>query len=343
MRHSLTMLCTATLASSHVVSNWPPTWSDPDGKFGLTDGWRDAGCIKGTGRPGTDHYLGKDGSEADAKHCIMKWYTNYTFHTGTATLPDNMRTFKVSDSRTPWYAPGTAPTYSPCGIDGGNPKGCPPGNPDVFACAGGGRGLGDDGRTLKGNTKPAEWTVGAEEELAYGVEANHGGGYQYRLCPKPTNKMDLTEECFQKMPLTLGSKAWVQWHGDKNNRTEFTPLRTTVGTFPAGSQWSRQAIPACQTWVPGGGGVLQYHCPQGKAQFDPPAPGVFGFWGVHNSGSVPLGWGRIHTVSIVDKFTVPDVPPGDYVLAFRYDAEQTPQVWNSCADVRIKSPKNVVV
>jgi len=333
----------ATLISGHVVSNWPPTWSDPDGVWGLKDGWRDAGCIPDTGRSGGDYYLGKNGSESDAKHCIMKWYTNYTFIPGKATLPEHMRTYTISSSNNPWYAPGTAPVHGPCGVDGGNPDGCPPGNPDPFACAGGGRGHGDDGRTLKGNTKPTEWIIGAEEEVAYGVEANHGGGYQYRLCPKPANKMHLTEECFQKMPLRLGNKSWVQWHGDRNNRSEFTPLRTTVGTIPVGSQWSRQAIPACRTALPGSGGVLDFHCMTGGPQFEPPAPGVYGFWGVHNLGTVSLGWGRVSTVSIVDKVVVPDVTPGEYVLQFRYDAEQTSQVWNSCADVRIRNSKQLLV
>jgi len=313
--------------------NTPPSWADPDGKFGMTDSWRDAGCIPGTGRPNTP-----GGVEGDAKHCAVHWYTNYTFHTGPATLPDNMRTFKFSDARTPWYAPGTAPVHSPCGIDGGNPEGCPAGNPDPFACAGGGRGHGDDGRTLPGNTKPAEWTIGEEAEVAYGIEANHGGGYQYRLCLKPASNMELTEECFTKMPLTLGDKAWVQWHGDRKNRSEFTPLRTTVGTFPAGSQWSRNSVPACGF----DGGVLNFDCLLAKPEFAPPADEVFGFWGVHSLGTPTLGQGRLHTVSIVDQMTVPDVTPGDYVLQFRYDAEQTSQVWNSCADVRI-NPQRISV
>jgi len=175
--------------------------------------------------------------------------------------------------------------------------------------------------------------------VAYAIEANHGGGYQYRLCLKPTNKMDLTEECFMKMPLTLGNRSWVQWHGDKNNRSEFSPLRTTVGTTPAGSQWSRNAIPACRGLD---GGVLDFPCFLGP-QFTPPASHVYGFWGVHNLGTPALGQGRIHSVSIVDKVQVPDIDPGDYVLQFRYDAEQTPQVWNSCADVRISRASEFVV
>ena len=30
-----------------------------------------------------------------------------------------------------------------------------------------------------------------------------------------------------------------------------------------------------------------------------------------------------------------DIEPGEYVLSWRWDCEQTPQVWNSCADVTI--------
>merc|ERR1712046_214131 len=97
---------------------------------------------------------------------------------------------------------------------------------------------------------------------------------------------------FTKMPLTLGDKAWVQWHGDRNNRTEFTPVRSTVGTFPAGSQWSRNAIPACGI----DGGVVNFGCFLTPPQFDPPAEDAYGFWGVHNAGTTALGWGRVHSL-----------------------------------------------
>ena len=30
-----------------------------------------------------------------------------------------------------------------------------------------------------------------------------------------------------------------------------------------------------------------------------------------------------------------ELPPGDYVLGFRWDAEETAQVWASCSDVAI--------
>eukprot|EP00938_MAST-03A_sp_MAST-3A-sp1_P001279 g1279.t1 len=38
--------------------------------------------------------------------------------------------------------------------------------------------------------------------------------------------------------------------------------------------------------------------------------------------------------SMTDKLQIPShLEPGDYVLSWRWDCEQTPQVWNSCADV----------
>ena len=40
--------------------------------------------------------------------------------------------------------------------------------------------------------------------------------------------------------------------------------------------------------------------------------------------------------SMTDKLTVPsDLEAGEYSLSWRWDCEQTPQVWNSCADVSI--------
>ena len=39
--------------------------------------------------------------------------------------------------------------------------------------------------------------------------------------------------------------------------------------------------------------------------------------------------------TMVDRLRVPDVPAGEYSLSWRWDCEETPQVWNSCADVII--------
>ena len=38
------------------------------------------------------------------------------------------------------------------------------------------------------------WEAGSQVEVGFTLQANHGGGYQYRLCPA---HLPLTEECFQ--------------------------------------------------------------------------------------------------------------------------------------------------
>ena len=53
------------------------------------------------------------------------------------------------------------------------------------------------------------WWIVAK--VAWGIAANHGGGYQYRLCPASE---DPTEECFQKTPLEfVGEVSWMSaWY-----------------------------------------------------------------------------------------------------------------------------------
>merc|ERR1711874_347420 len=95
-------------------------------------------------------------------------------------------------------------------------------------------------------------------------------------------------------------------------------------------QWTKVPIPACNS--PSGG----YYdatpgCPNGT-QFPPPSDGLLGF-----GTSVAVGkknyWFQF---SIVDRVVIPaTLSPGYYVLSFRWDAEQTPQVWTTCASVRL--------
>jgi hypothetical protein len=41
---------------------------------------------------------------------------------------------------------------------------------------------------------------------------------------------------------------------------------------------------------------------------------------------------------IAGRVTIPeDIAPGKYVVGWRYDCEETAQVWSSCADVNIVS------
>jgi hypothetical protein len=244
---------------------------------------------------------------------------------GLVELPDWTK-------KNPWRAPGSAPVWSPCGIDGGNPWGCPRGNPKPDGCLIGGYGYGPDGRTLKGNTNPTEWTAGEQVEVQWSLTANHGGGYQYRLCPLPAaGRQALTEECFQQTPLAfVGETSWYEF--TNKSRIAYKAMRTSDGTTPAGSTWSRNPTPGCVSKFLGpfsNGDATDCAGPE----FEPTVPGVYGF-----SSNCMLGFSCMESHTIVDLVQVPaDVPPGDYVVGFRYDAEHTSQVWQQCADVRISS------
>merc|ERR1712054_476091 len=78
-----------------------------------------------------------------------------------------------------------------------------------------------------------------------------------------------------------------------------------------------------------------------------PLPGIYGF-GVGAVGPVLSAdqfkyWTDLFSFNIIDRVQIPaDLTPGDYVLSFRWDCEQTPQIWANCADVTI-TPSPIVV
>jgi hypothetical protein len=90
-----------------------------------------------------------------------------------------------------------------------------------------------------------EWRIGSVQEVVWFVSANHGGGYSFRLCKKPSQGIQaLTEECFQQTPLKFeGDKVWVTYpSGDQTIRQEFEANRTSEGTFPSGSEWTEAPL-----------------------------------------------------------------------------------------------------
>merc|ERR1719330_294487 len=219
----------------------------------------------------------------------------------------------------PWRAPGSAPVLDPCGMAGGSTK-----NNDA---AGGlapapGHKMGDKGSQLVPSEK-TQWTVGSTVEVEWGMWANHGGGYQYRLCPKSE---PLTEECFQRMPLPFAGATQKLRLGD-GRELEIAATRVSIGTLPEGSEWAMNPVPACSDWT----GSANCTAPQ----FPPPKgcdeETCWGYLGADGGA----GAGPQHALpTIVDRVMLPgSLVPGDYVLGWRWDCEQTPQIWASCADV----------
>lgn len=179
----------------------------------------------------------------------------------------------------PWRAPGTTPT-SPCG---------------TYA--------GQDGRNLP-SAEVAYWEAGGEAEVAWGINANHGGGYSYRLCPSSSS---ISEECFQRTVLKfVGNSSWVQNYTDAIGRVEIPAVRASID----GAMWTKNPQPISAD------------------MFKPAVPWLVGYCA--GGGGIFCPW------NIVDKVQVPNTP-GDFVLSWRWDCEETAQVWTNCGDVKIVS------
>ena len=186
----------------------------------------------------------------------------------------------------PWRAAGSAPVTYPCGELAGR-----------------------DGRF---DLPPREGGVlnvvaGGTMDVAWAINANHGGGYAYRLCKKDS---DLSEECFQDNTLRFTGDSWIE-QGLSGPRTFLPPVRTTQGTFPAGSQWTKNPIPFRNEDFPN---------PRPQWMQD------IGLGGGDGYGS--FDW------SVWDTVEIPaDLSDGEYLLSFRWDCEYTQQVWLNCGDV----------
>merc|ERR1740121_2579388 len=158
---------------------------------------------------------------------------------------------------------------------------------------------------------------------------------------------------------------------------EIPAMDVNIGTNPKGSFWRRNPVPACNCdlgflcgwgqsngtkpwWIDPNAKTKTPSCPTGT-QFNPPHPGIYGYSTVfqenteeeqeavhevafvnslhaHDVGKKKEGM----AYSLVDKVRVPD-QKGEYILSFRWDCEQTAQVWNSCADIEVTEPVDLVV
>lgn len=190
----------------------------------------------------------------------------------------------------------------------------------------------------------AKWKAGGIQEVSYAVVANHGGGMQYRICKLDNLFNDsMTEECFQSTPLNfVGDTSWFQYNSTTatdttTNRIPFTAVRVndanTDGVLPKGSTWTKIGIPACAGAA--GGAISEGHC--AKPQFENELTKA-GFWGFGpGSENSPAFQKVLGSYSIVDKVQVPEGLDGDYVLSWRWDSEQTAQVWTQCSVVTIEA------
>ena len=152
-----------------------------------------------------------------------------------------------------------------------------------------------------------------------------GGGYQWRLCPAGEA---LTEECFFKAPLPFVGKQSLRWDakdGIGGTQIWFDGTYVSSGTLPKGSAWAKNPLP-------------RNDFNDTRQGFTPPceeSPECDVYDRTGNKCFCSGMWGP-YNLEIVDQVQIPStLPKGDYVLGFRWDCEESNQIWASCSDVTI--------
>ena len=280
--------------------------------------WFSQGCTIGCdacdGSPSNPNTKDKCGSAMEARVCDPRHRT----YNRAAACNSDADLYKHN----PWRAPGNAPVFHACGMAGGGPK-RQPGEakitPTVFAAQ------GDLGSVLPPAPTGVSWKAGTVVEAKWSVRANHGGGYQYRLCPASEEP---TEACFRRTPLEFASaRHRLEWRSSK-----YAPLNATdgaeyvdatlvsEGTEPQGSTWALNPLP--------------YSNAQSPPEFDPPCEETVD----RTKSDTGRCSGRDpYNTLIVDELRVPaGLAPGAYVLQLRWDCEKSAQVWTNCADLRVE-------
>lgn len=292
------------------------------------------------------------------------WFSN-NVEVEAPSLPASMRSMepeidggKHDVFRTsPWRAPGKAAVYGAgCGVAGGHP---------AHAYANGGvppegYSQGFDGVHLpRADAATVKWLRGGVAELAWAMSANHAGGYAYRICRADTVG-GVTEACFQEGHLAFADEGTSFVVYPNGTRVGLPRALTTEGTHPEGSQWARTGIPSCRECdraydtcggplppVPGLDYGSQWNtqvncyakCAGSVSSKEAPGhcPDQTQFAVSHPSLRVYSGFGKsLWEWSVLDRVRVPaDIPLGDYVVSWRWDCEESAQVWQNCADVTV--------
>jgi hypothetical protein len=253
----------------------------------------------------------------------------------------------------PWRAPGSAPVFDACGIAGGAPRPAGSWSAGVHYQNTTHARQGDMGskvlRPAAGGSTTV-WTAGELAEVSWGIRTNHGtpgedllilraqpagqeidsshfaagGGYQYRLCPADA---ELTEACFQDTPLPFEGLSSLRWGGAGGKRLFFEGTYVSEGTVPAGSTWAMNPLPRVDaTKYPDEMDAFPAPC------YEPNPPKEGGY------GGLCSGWYGPDNLEVVDQVRVPRaLAAGEYALGFRWDCEESAQVWQNCASVTIKA------
>jgi len=273
---SLLVLIYLNEALGHGFMHFPTTWNSKN-EITPTNGLKGAGFGFKYPEPDVVCTGARCSNSALKKGWATDWFANFTFIPGTGiSMSEEMYSpgrvsVKIDGQRryNPWAQPGTAPVYGEgCGLNGGNPNGCQGDQNDSSpfgTCCGGGKSnnwSGCGGYTggksalehyadgLFGDTFTTTWTRGNAEPVYWATGAGHQGGYAYRLCKVPAGGItEITEECFNQGHLSfVGDTNWVYagirpyQNYDYSKWEEVPAIRTTEGTYPSGSEWTKITV-----------------------------------------------------------------------------------------------------
>eukprot|EP00746_Dinoflagellata_sp_MGD_P067438 gnl/MRDRNA2_/MRDRNA2_27840_c0_seq1.p1 gnl/MRDRNA2_/MRDRNA2_27840_c0~~gnl/MRDRNA2_/MRDRNA2_27840_c0_seq1.p1 ORF type:complete len:377 (+),score=54.29 gnl/MRDRNA2_/MRDRNA2_27840_c0_seq1:53-1183(+) len=241
----------------------------------------------------------------------------------------------------PWRAPGGAPVFDSCGMAGGSPLGIgKPGWAPGGAASAGVRykntthaKQGDLGsKVLPPQPSGTVWTAGELVEVSWTMRTNHGGGYQWRIAPADS---ELTEEVFQRNVLEPEGMGSLRWGGKGGKQMWFQATRVSKGTVPTGSTWTMNPLPrADATKYPDAMDAFPAPC------YDPNAPSD----GNATQYGLCSGWYGPDNLEIIDTVRIPvGLTPGEYVVQWRWDCEESSQVWLNCADVTVRAPSSTIL
>ena len=239
----------------------------------------------------------------------------------------------------PWRAPGFAPVIDSCGSAGGRLPGHGDGGFGASYVNTSHAAVGDLGSvTLPARDGGVVWKPGSTVEVAWTLQANHGGGYAYRLCPLGAT---LDEDCFNRNGLEMVGPSMLRWGGEGGRTLRFDAVSVGGAATKAGVMWRKNPVPrawkdrATGRWGNGsnhnqtGWGFEPVCADEGMDQ-QGTAQACTGMWGPYN-------------LEIVDTVRIPHaLPEGRWVLSWRMDQEESNQIWQSCADVTVAGAAGVV-
>ena len=201
--------------------------------------WYQVGCMIGCSCSGS----GKESYPSpESVECIDPASPTNTDRAALTFNVDGLSPRGLWNEFMPWRSPGSSKPIDSCGIASGFVPKAAVQYPHEFSATSaveqGQRG------TLLPPGPVTQWEAGSIVEASFYLLVNHGGGYQYRVCPKNNGgEGDMNESCFEENPLVFADDVHTVFHGDKI--IEIPATDVLEGVRPQGFPWRRIPLPAC--------------------------------------------------------------------------------------------------